>query len=161
MGLSVSARPDTLTSTPYIVCRTARATMVKFTRFVEVGRVVLIERGDNAGKLATIVDFKDINNVLVDGPESVTGVKRQVVNLKSLALTMFKINIRRGQSGVKLDKAFQEANVVEQWKQTAWAKRRDSRARRTELTDFERFKAHKLRATKAKIIRKAALKLVK
>lgn len=34
-----------------------------FTRFVEVGRVVLINYGENAGKLATVIDIVDSKRV--------------------------------------------------------------------------------------------------
>ena len=52
---------------------------MSFKRYVELGRVCLINYGEEAGKLATIVDVIDNNRVLVDGPE--TGVKRQPINL--------------------------------------------------------------------------------
>jgi len=34
-----------------------------FTRFVEIGRVVLVNYGPDAGKLATIIDVVDNNKV--------------------------------------------------------------------------------------------------
>ena len=37
--------------------------MQPFTRFVEVGRVVLINYGENVGKLATIIDIIDSKRV--------------------------------------------------------------------------------------------------
>jgi large subunit ribosomal protein L14e len=39
-----------------------------FTRFVEVGRVVLINFGEDAGKLATIVDILDAKRVSRNPP---------------------------------------------------------------------------------------------
>jgi hypothetical protein len=50
-----------------------------FSRYVEVGRVVLINYGPDAGKLATVIDIVDQNKCLVEGPEEITGVKRQVI----------------------------------------------------------------------------------
>lgn len=41
-----------------------------FTRFVSVGRVVLINYGPDAGKIATIIDVVDENKALVDGPSA-------------------------------------------------------------------------------------------
>ncbi len=38
------------------------------------------------GKLATIVDIVDHNLALIDGPETITGVKRQVRSPRRLAL---------------------------------------------------------------------------
>ncbi|EMH73394.1 60S ribosomal protein L14, putative, partial [Entamoeba histolytica HM-1:IMSS-B] len=49
-----------------------------FSRFVEVGRVVLMKTGPFASKLAVIVEILDHNRVLVDGPQAITGVPRQV-----------------------------------------------------------------------------------
>ena len=64
-----------------------------FTRFVEVGRVGLISYGPDMGKVCTIVNVIDHNRVLVDGPETVTGVHRHSLSLKRLMLTDLKGNI--------------------------------------------------------------------
>ena len=58
-----------------------------FTRFVEVGRVVLINYGEFNGKLATVIDAVDSKRVLVDGPQDTTGVHRHVIALKRISLT--------------------------------------------------------------------------
>ena len=60
---------------------------MSFKRFVEVGRVALIQYGDDAGKLCTIINIIDNNRVLVDGPSPLTGVSRKAVNLKRIMLT--------------------------------------------------------------------------
>ena len=60
---------------------------MSFVRFVEIGRVCLINYGPDAGKLCTIIDVIDNNRALVDGPESVTGVHRHAINLKRIQLT--------------------------------------------------------------------------
>lgn len=65
--------------------------MPLFKRFVEIGRVVLISYGPDRGKLCTIVDVIDQNRVLVDGPESVTGVHRHELNIKRIKLTDMKV----------------------------------------------------------------------
>eukprot|EP01036_Dinobryon_divergens_P053180 gene53180-71096_t len=44
-----------------------------FTRFVEIGRVGLINYGPDCGKLCTIIDVVDAKRVLIDGPQGVTG----------------------------------------------------------------------------------------
>ena len=48
---------------------------MSFTRFVEIGRVVLINYGEDAGKLGTIVDVVDNGRALVDGPTAITGAR--------------------------------------------------------------------------------------
>ena len=67
-------------------------TMV-FTRFAEVGRVVMINYGADYGKLAVMVDILDQNRCLIDGPT--TGVTRQLINFKRIALTPIVVTIRR------------------------------------------------------------------
>ncbi|KAJ2507958.1 hypothetical protein H4217_008666, partial [Coemansia sp. RSA 1939] len=56
-----------------------------FQRLVEVGRVVLINSGSDAGKIATIVEIVDHRRAIVDGPT--TNVKRQVVPFNNVVLT--------------------------------------------------------------------------
>ena len=65
-----------------------------FSRFVEIGRVVLISYGPSSGKLAVIVDILNMSKVLVDGPS--TGVRRQEISVKRLRLTDIKLEIPRG-----------------------------------------------------------------
>ena len=67
---------------------------MSFKRFVELGRVCLVTYGEESGKLATVVDVIDNNRVLVDGPASITGVKRQAVNLKRIQLTDLKVDAK-------------------------------------------------------------------
>lgn len=65
-----------------------------FTRFVEVGRVVLINFGAYNGKLAVIVEVINTNRVLVDGPT--TGVKRHEISLRRVSLTDIVLTIKKG-----------------------------------------------------------------
>ena len=64
-----------------------------FTRFVEIGRVILINYGEERNKLATIIDVVDANKVLIDGPYEITGVSRQVITTRRIALTLSLIHI--------------------------------------------------------------------
>eukprot|EP00045_Choanoeca_perplexa_P019709 m.3355 g.3355 ORF g.3355 m.3355 type:complete len:135 (+) comp5123_c0_seq1:31-435(+) len=108
-----------------------------FRRFVEVGRIVLINQGPDAGKLAVIVDCIDAARVLVDGPCS--GVGRKPLNYKHLSLTDFKIDIIYGQRTAGIRKAYEAADINGAWEKTAWAKKLAQRKKRASLTDFERF----------------------
>lgn len=65
-----------------------------YTRFVEVGRVCLVNYGPDHGRLCVIVDVVDGNKALVDGPRAVTGVARQIMPFKRLSLTDLKCNIK-------------------------------------------------------------------
>ena len=81
-----------------------------FTRFVEVGRVALINYGPDLNKLCTIIDVVDQNRVLVDGPTRVTGVSRQILSLKRCALTDFKVKIGRNARQKSLEKAWKNGD---------------------------------------------------
>ncbi|EYC24602.1 hypothetical protein Y032_0013g1999 [Ancylostoma ceylanicum] len=92
-----------------------------FKRLVQIGRVVFIAKGKDAGKIATVVDVVDGNRVLIDGPS--TGVIRSVRNLKDLQLTKFVVKIRVGQRTKGVKEAFDAAKINEQFKKTLWAKK--------------------------------------
>merc|ERR1711908_74443 len=68
--------------------------MGKLTRFVENGRVVLVNFGPDAGKLAVVVDVVDSQRCLIVGPS--TDVARQMIGYKRLSLTDIKVDIGRG-----------------------------------------------------------------
>jgi len=125
-----------------------------FTRYVEVGRIVFINFGPDAGKLATIVDVVDQNKCLIDGPLSITGVGRKVVSYKRLALTDFTINIERGARGQPLIEAWKEADVMALWEKSAWAKKVANKKKRLALDDFARFKVMVAKKQKSEIIAK-------
>jgi large subunit ribosomal protein L14e len=114
-----------------------------FTRFVEVGRVALVQGGEDNGKLVVIVDVIDQARALCDGPS--TGVRRKAIAFSLLRLTDFKIAIQHSMRSGKVKKAFDEAKVLEKWHATAWAQRLARRQRRATLTDFERFKVRPAR----------------
>lgn len=71
---------------------------MSFKRFVEIGRVVLINYGPDQDKLCTIIDVIDNNRVLVDGPESITGVHRHAINIKRIQLTDIKVAAKHNAS---------------------------------------------------------------
>ena len=67
---------------------------------IEAGRVAIVNYGENAGRLAVIVDILDTNRVLLDGPT--TGIAREVYPIKRISLTNFKVKILRGARTVTL-----------------------------------------------------------
>jgi large subunit ribosomal protein L14e len=109
-----------------------------FRRFVEIGRVVLVNYGKDRGKLGVIVDVVDHNRALVDGP--LTGLARQTINWKSLTLTPFKVKIQHSSRTGVVRKAWEEAKITEQWQNTAWYKKLCARRNKQKLGDFDRFK---------------------
>ena len=123
-----------------------------FTRFVEVGRVALINYGPDSGKLATIIDIVDQNKCLVDGPE--TGVARQVIPYKRIALTDFTVKVQRNARAKTLKAAWAEEDIAAKWEATSWAKKLSSKKKRANLSDFDRFKVMVARKQKSAIISK-------
>ena len=91
--------------------------------------------------------------VLVDGPQSVTGIHRQVVPLKCISLTDVVVaKLPRNSTQKNLVKAWTEQSTLATWQKTAWAKKLDSKAKRAALTDFDRFKLMVAKKQKAKLI---------
>jgi len=122
--------------------------MVKRNYSVQIGRVCLINHGEDTGKLCTIIDVVDQNRALVDGPTEVTGVHRQTVPFKALALTPIVIEIARAPRPATLLKALKDSKVMEQWEASSWASKLKSQRLKKTLNDFDRFKnmvAHKKR----------------
>ncbi|KAJ2083034.1 hypothetical protein H4R24_001150 [Coemansia sp. RSA 988] len=122
-----------------------------FKRLVEVGRVVLITHGADAGKIATIVDIVDHNRAIIDGPT--TGVTRQVIAYKNTVLTDIVVKRLPRTVGTKaLAKFLEKEQVVEAWQKTAWAKKLDARKRRSNLSDFDRFKLMRLKKQQRNVV---------
>ena len=130
-----------------------------FKRYVEVGRVVLINFGPDAGKLATIIDVVDQNKCMVDGPEEITGVARQVISYKSIALTDLTVKVQRSARAKTLVKAWEAGETLATWEKSSWAKKLSAKKKRAGLGDFDRFKAMVAKKQKAAIIAKKMAEL--
>ena len=116
-----------------------------YTNFVEIGRVALIHYGPSRGKLVVIIDVVNENRVLAENPLS--GVERQLIPIKRLSLTRFKVPIVRSPKTGTLRKALEKFDLNKKWEATSTAKRIALRSTRARLTDFDRFRAmvHKRR----------------
>lgn len=125
-----------------------------FKRYVEVGRVVLINYGPETGKLATIIDIVDQNKCLIDGPQEVTGVSRQVISYTRLALTDLTVKIQANARQTTLKKAWEAADTLNKWESSSWAKKLAAKKKRASLSDFDRFKVMVARKQKSEIIAK-------
>ena len=126
-----------------------------FKRFVEVGRVIIINYGPLTGKLAVIVDVLTTTKVIVQGLKG--GVRRQELSLRRVTLTDDKINIKRGAKRDEVFKAIEEYKLDDKYKKSTFAKKAEKREKRANLTDFDRFKVMRLRQKRA-VLRHAALK---
>lgn len=130
-----------------------------FTRYVEVGRVVLINYGPDAGKLATIIDIVDQNKCMVDGPEEITGAARQVIPYKRIALTDLTVKVQRSARAKTLAKAWEAGGTLAAWENSSWAKKLAAKKKRASLSDFDRFKVMIAKKQKAAIIAKKLAEL--
>ena len=118
-----------------------------FRRFVEVGRVIVINYGPLTGKLAVIVDILTTTKVLVQGLKG--GVRRQELSLRRVTLTDDKIDIKRGAKRDEVLKAIDAYKLEEKFKKSTFAKKVELRQKRANLTDFDRFKVMRLRQKRA------------
>ena len=129
-----------------------------FRRFVEVGRVIIINYGPLTGKLAIIVDILTTTKVIIQGLKG--GVRRQELSLRRVTLTDYKINIKRGAKREEVFKAIEEYKLEEKFKNSTYAKKSELRQKRANLTDFDRFKVMRLRQKRA-VLRHMATKGIK
>merc|ERR1712187_363312 len=131
--------------------------MAMYTRFVEPGRLANITYGPCSGKMCTIIDIVDQKRVVVDGPESLTGVRRHMMPVKRLSLTDFKSTCPRGAREKTLKLALAKDDTMAKWSATSWAKKLKSKETRANMSDFDRFKLMVAKKKRAKVV-KAALK---
>merc|ERR1711924_408898 len=81
-----------------------------FSRFIQNGRVCLINYGPDRGKLVCVVDVIDGDKALVYGPTS--GVARQVMGYKRLSLTDIKVEgVARGARKKTVDAAWAAEDI--------------------------------------------------
>ncbi|KAF7541934.1 hypothetical protein G7054_g316 [Neopestalotiopsis clavispora] len=132
-------------------------------RLVEVGRIVLIQgESASAGRLAAIVEIIDHKRVLVDGPSSDAKlvVPRQAINLSDVLLAPFVIEkLPRAARTGAVKKFWEKAEIDAKWKQSSWAKSKDQKEKRRNLTDFDRFKVLRLKKQRRFEQRKALAKV--
>ncbi|KAK7344038.1 hypothetical protein VNO77_13253 [Canavalia gladiata] len=128
-----------------------------FKRYVEIGRVALVNYGKEYGRLVVIVDVIDQNRALVDAPDMV----RSPVNFKRLSLTDIKVDIKRVPKKKDLVKAMEAADVKNKWEKSSWGRKLIVRKRRASLNDFDRFKLMLAKIKRAAVVRQELAKLKK
>eukprot|EP01100_Stratorugosa_tubuloviscum_P010094 TRINITY_DN4291_c0_g1_i1.p1 TRINITY_DN4291_c0_g1~~TRINITY_DN4291_c0_g1_i1.p1 ORF type:complete len:281 (-),score=107.45 TRINITY_DN4291_c0_g1_i1:139-981(-) len=127
--------------------------MPLFKRFVEIGRVCLVNFGRYSGKLCVIIDVVDQNRILIDGPYALTHVPRQVINLKRISLTPFKVTIGRNSRHKTLVKAVKDSKVFESFDKSSWGRKLIARKIKSNLCDFDRFKSMRISKKRSAMIR--------
>ncbi|XP_039013831.1 60S ribosomal protein L14-2-like [Hibiscus syriacus] len=128
-----------------------------FKRYVEIGRVALVNYGKDYGKLVFIVDVVDQNRALVDAPDMV----RSQMNFKRLTLTDIKIDINRVPKKTTLIDAMEKTDVKNKWENSSWGRKLIVQKRRTSLNDFDRFKLKLAKIKKAGMLGRKLAKLKK
>ncbi|KAK1428417.1 hypothetical protein QVD17_17251 [Tagetes erecta] len=128
-----------------------------FKRYVEIGRVALVNYGKDYGKLVVIVDVIDQNRALVDSPDMVRGQ----MNFKRLTLTDIKIDINRVPNKKTLVAAMEAADVKSKWEKSSWGRKLIVQKKRASLNDFDRFKIMLAKIKKAGVVRQELAKLKK
>merc|ERR1711920_638343 len=133
-------------------CLSLCSAMAMYTRFVQPGRLALITYGPCAGKICTIIDIVDQKRVVVDGPESLTGVRRHMMPIKRLSLTDLKSSIPRGAREKTLKKALEKDGALKKFGETAWGKKLAAKEARAQMTDFDRFKLMVAKKKRAQVV---------
>jgi len=118
-----------------------------------VGRLVLINYGEEKGKLAVIVDILDHNRVLVEGSKD-SQVKRQVISLRRVTLTKFVVeNMPRGARSATAQKYLLASEVEAKFAASAAGQKLAKTAIRRNLTDFDRHKVMLAMTKRSKILK--------
>ncbi|CAL9132912.1 unnamed protein product [Musa acuminata var. zebrina] len=133
------------------------ALKMPFKRYVEIGRVALVNYGKEYGRLVVIVDVIDQNRALVDAPDMVRGQ----MNFKRLSLTDIKIDIPRVPKKKTLIDAMEAADVKNKWEKSSWGRKLIVQKRRASLNDFDRFKVMLAKIKRGGAIRQELAKLKK
>ncbi|XP_078162068.1 large ribosomal subunit protein eL14z-like [Carex rostrata] len=128
-----------------------------FKRFVEIGRVALINYGKEYGRLVVIVDIIDQNRALVDAPDMV----RCQINFKRLALTDIKIDIPKSPKKKTLIAAMEAADVKNRWEKSSWGRKLIVQKKRASLNDFDRFKVMLAKIKRGGVVKQELAKLKK
>ncbi|KAK6903615.1 hypothetical protein I203_107120 [Kwoniella mangroviensis CBS 8507] len=157
MGRWDTSRTQDLSASASASQQTGRTNQSTFKRFVEVGRVVLVNDGPSAGNLAVIVEIIDHNRALIDGPT--TSVPRQAFPYRNLILTPYTLaSLPRGAGNGVVKKAFEKSGVFEKWQASGWAKKLAARQQRKNASDFDRFQIHLAKKSRREDVRKAYIK---
>ncbi|KAG1655043.1 hypothetical protein FOA52_008794 [Chlamydomonas sp. UWO 241] len=128
-----------------------------FKRYVEIGRVVLVNYGPEYGKLYVISDVVDQSRALVDAPDAT----RKMMNFKRLALTDLTVAIPRLASKKVLNAKLAEDGTFAKFAATSWGKKLAKQTATANMNDFDRFKATATRVKKARAVRKVFNQLKK
>jgi len=126
-----------------------------YERFVEVGRLCMVNYGEEAGRLVVIVEVIDQNRALCSGVGFGPGAsfKRTVENYKRLSLTDLKVKVPVNAKERTVKAAVKKEGLEAAWGKTGWAKKVAKRAANKAMNDFDRHKAMVTKIKKAAKVR--------
>eukprot|EP00891_Asterochloris_glomerata_P001006 jgi/Astpho2/1006/gw1.00016.284.1_t len=119
-----------------------------FQRYVEVGRVAIVNYGADYGKLVVITDVVDQNRALVDRPDET----RRVMNFKRLALTDHKLDVPRLAKKKAIKKALETNDVFSKFEKSAWGQKLSARVSKETTTDFQRYQWAKAKVKRSRAV---------
>ena len=127
---------------------------------LEIGRVVYINFGAHVGKLAVICELVNKNRVIVSGPG--LGVPRTMITIRRIELTKFKLpNVKYGTKEGELKKEIDAFKLQERFNKSSRGQKILQKQKRSQLSDFDRFKVLVLKRKLAKASRTSINKLKK
>merc|ERR1712178_190853 len=100
-----------------------------FSKFVEIGRVAMLNEGPDVG--------------------------RQAYPIKQLHLTPLRVKFAFNAKTKVVRQELEAGKVQESWDSSSWAKRMAQKTKRDGLNDFDRFKLRKAKSARNKIVAKA------
>lgn len=112
----------------------------------------------------TSLTLRSTLQALVDGPSSDAklAVPRQAVSFSNVVLTDFVLpGLPRATRTATVKKFWEKAEIDQKFKNSNWAKKKEVQAKRSGLTDFERFQVLRLKKQRRFEERKALAKVVK
>ena len=120
---------------------------------LELGRVVYINYGPYAGKIAVVVDIVNGNRCIVNGPNLC--VPRHQISNTRLSVTKYKLSdITTETTDGQLSDKIKSTSLLKKWQSSGLGKRIFKQNRRRELSDFDRFKVMLLKRNLSRAIRK-------
>merc|ERR1711935_710976 len=96
---------------------------------------------------------------LIDGPDDITGVSRQVISCGRIALTDLTVKIGKNARQKSLVAAWKDEDTLAKWEASSWAKKLGSKKARANLSDFDRFKVMVAKKQKSAIVAKKMVEL--
>ena len=112
--------------------------IMKYDRFVEYGRLVLVDAGAHKGELAVITNILNIKTVQIEGPK----VPRCIIPVNHIMLSAFS---KPSKESIKSADALAICKeLIPEFEKSEAGRQLKARSLRANLNDFQRFTALRL-----------------